>query len=103
MHQVVDEEEEDKVQTEQERLLGRKYQITQNYRGAIKWAGSVLDYKRRFEREEDYGEDDLQEHINFLKKDSRRELKSVAIDIKMMRKKISDIDKRLMDLNKKGD
>ena len=96
MHQEVDE----KKLAPKDILLGRKNNIIQNYRGAVKWAGSVLDYKRRFEREEDYGDDGLQEHITFLKEDSRRELKHVAIDIKLMRKEIDSINEKLMNIGK---
>ena len=81
-------------------LLVRKRTLIEQYRHATKWACYVMDYKRRFDREEDFGADDIQEHINFLRDDARRELKQVSINIKQMRNAIEAINQRLMDLAK---
>ena len=86
--------------TEQQKLVRKKNGLLNNYRGAVKWACNALEYKRRFEREEDYGDDGLQEHITFLKEDSRREIKRIAMDIRVLRKQIDGVDKSLMDLGK---
>ena len=74
MHQPIEDEEvangveeESKPPTERELLLREKYHAMQSYRASVRWACNVLDYKRRFEREEDYGEDGLREYINILK------------------------------------
>jgi hypothetical protein len=103
MHQPIEEEDvvEEKPLSEREVLLRQKYQVLQSYRAAVRWACNVLDYKRRFEREEDFGEDGLREYIDILKEDSRRETKSIATDIKILRKQVDNIDKRLMDLSSK--
>lgn len=81
-------------------LLEDRGRLYGQYRNAIMWACRVLDYKNRFEREEDFDIDGLDEHINFLKEDSRRELKEVSLYIRGVRKKIIDINNQLMDLAK---
>lgn len=95
MHQQVDESYE---MSERDALLVNKHNLMEEYRAAVKWACYALEYKRRFDREEDFGTDDIQGSINFLRKDSRRELKHVSTHIKVTRKAIKAIDKRLMDL-----
>ena len=86
--------------SERDTLIRQKFQALQSYRTAVRWACNALDYKRRFEREEDYGADDLQDNIKELKEDSRLEIKRVAVDIKILRSQIKSIDKRLMDLGR---
>ncbi len=106
MHQQVEEEDggerqEKKDLSEQQRLLNLKHHTLHAYRSAVRWACAALDYKRRYEREEDFGIDDLRDSVNFLKDDSRREIRSIAMDIKLLRRKIDGIDKELMDLSEK--
>lgn len=104
MHQQVEaeeEKEEKKEISERQRLINLKHHAIHRYRSAVRWACVALDYKRRYEREEDFGTDDLSDSIKILKVDSRREIKSIATDIKLLRRKINGFDKRLMDLSKK--
>lgn len=100
MHQQID--EESREPTKKEKLLHEKYKALASYRAAVRWACNALEYKRRFEREEDFGEDELSSHIDLLKNDARRELKSIAMDIKVLRKKIDNIDEKLMNLSKES-
>lgn len=78
-------------------LITAKENIIKEYRGAVVWAMRALEYKRRFDKEEDFGADGLQEYVDILKQDSRRELKEVAVNIKLMRENIDRIDNKLMD------
>lgn len=71
------------------------------YRSAVKWARYVLDYKKAFEREEDFGEDELREYIELLRADSRDELKNIAINVKRLKSHIKSIQERLIDLSRK--
>ena len=97
MHQVTN---EGVKLMDRDLLIKTKSELISNYRNAVVWVGRVLDYKRKFDREEDFGDDGLQEYINLLKEDSRRELREVAINIKLMRNKIDKIDNELMDGSK---
>jgi hypothetical protein len=71
------------------------------YRATVKWACQVLDYKKSFEREEDFGEDELREHILFLRDDSRQELKTAAINVKRLKSRIKILQECLVDLARK--
>ena len=97
MHQQMDEGVELMDKTA---LITEKENTIKNYRNAVVWAMRALEYKRRFDKEEDFGMDGLQEYIDILKQDSRREVKEVAINIKIMRDKIDKIDNELMDGSK---
>lgn len=77
-------------------LLQQRDSIVQNYRQAVVWACRVLEYKRKFDREEDYGDDGLQDFINVLKEDARRELRDTATNIKVMQSKIRKINEELI-------
>jgi hypothetical protein len=105
MHQQVDEDDgarqEKKEISERQRLLNRKHQAMGAYRSAVRWACIALDYKRKYEREEDFGTDALADSIKILKEDSRNEVRRISTDIKLIRIKINNIDKRLMDLSEK--
>jgi hypothetical protein len=79
-------------------LITEKNELTKNYRNMVVWASRVLEYKRRFDREEDFGDDGLQDYIDILKGDSRRELRDIAIKIKLVRQKIDGIDNELMNM-----
>ena len=93
MHQSVSDEQ--KLRDELAEARGR-------YRAAVKWSRTVLDYKKSFEREEDFGEDELREYIEMLRKDSRDELRTVALDVKRLKGRIKFLQNSLMDLAKKG-
>lgn len=99
MHQQVDTENAAPL-SQKDTLLKQKYQLVHQYRAAVKWSFTALEYKRRFEREEDYGVDDMKAHVEFLKDDARRELISVSRNIKLIRAKINEIDDGLMNLSK---
>jgi hypothetical protein len=71
------------------------------YRAAVDWARRVLDYKKAFEREEDFGEDELRQYIELLRADSRDELKTVAINIKQLKGRIKSIQDCLIDASRK--
>ena len=83
-------------EAEESALLQRRDAIVQNYRQAVVWACRVLEYKRKFDREEDYGDDGLQDFLNVLKEDARRELRDTAVNIKMMQSKIDKINEELI-------
>lgn len=99
MHQEVQENENAKP-TREDSLIYEKNRLLGIYRNAVIWSCKVLDYKRRFEREEDFEPDGLDEHVDFLKEDSRRELRDVSLHIKSLRRRISDINDELMDIAK---
>ena len=100
MHQKFEVEEEKPPQSEKDKLLRYKSQLLHRYRGAVKWSFTALEYKRRFEREEDYGVDNMRAHVDFLKTDARRELIDVSMEIKRIRSEIDAINEKLMDLAK---
>lgn len=93
MHQQVDKPDE------REQLIQQKYKLVGEYRNAVRWACTALDYKRRFEREEDFH--GLQDYIDILREDSRQELIRVATNIKVLRKRIVEIEEKLMNLSKR--
>jgi len=101
MHQPIDTDEVQQL-SPRDLLIQQKNQALQTYRHAVKWACGALEYKRKFEREEDFGNDGLRESLEFLKKDSRREVKAVATSIKVLRDKINGINKKLMDLSRES-
>tara|TARA_Y100001963_G_scaffold154031_1_gene241971 strand:- start:252 stop:551 length:300 start_codon:yes stop_codon:yes gene_type:complete len=93
MHPQVNDSDKD---IEKSALLQQRDSIMQNYRQAVVWACRVLEYKRKFDREEDYGDDGLQDFINALKEDARRELRDTATNIKVMQSKIRKINEELI-------
>lgn len=97
MHQEYERESCAKPSKKDE-LLAERNRLHGMYRNAVIWSCKVLNYKRLFEREEDYGEDGLTEHVDFLQDDSRRELREVSLYIKNIRKKIDKINNQLMDI-----
>ena len=93
MHPQVNDSDKD---IEKSALLQQRDSIMQNYRQAVVWACRVLEYKRKFDREEDYGDDGLQDFINALKEDARRELRDTATNIKLRQSKIRKINEELI-------
>jgi len=101
MHQQIDTDATGETPlSPREELLKQKYQLIHKYREAVKWSFTALEYKRRFEREEDYGEDDMRVYVEYLQDDARRELISVSRSIRLIREKINDTDNELMNLSK---
>lgn len=96
MHQEIDQLNKP---TEKELLLSEKEGLIKAYRNNVVWACRALEYKKRFEREEDYGQDDFQDYINILKEDSRREVKDTARRIRYLRERIENINNKLIDLS----
>jgi len=84
-------------------LLEKKENLIRHYRGMVVWACRVLEYKRRFDSTEDFGTDGLQDYMNILKDDSRRELKDIAVNVRLVRKQISDINNELMNMTGEKD
>ncbi len=91
MHQSVDEPTKSALIAERDDLIKR-------YRNDVVWVCRVLEYKRRFEREEDFGDDGLRHHISILQKDSRRELRDISLSIQWKRGRIDAINNQLMDM-----
>lgn len=96
MHQKIDESVD--TPDKKDLLLTEKNNLLKGYRNAVVWACKALEYKRRFEKEEDFEPDGLQGYIEILKEDSRRELRDVAIKIKQIRGRISSINEELISL-----
>lgn len=92
MHQEIE------CKKEEESLKETRLKLIAEYRGAVRWACNALEYKRKFEREEDFS--GLADVIEALREDSRDELKRVAADIKSLRKRIVAIENKLLDLNR---
>ena len=92
MHQPISESSDD--------LKKDLAELRVEYRAAARWARFVIDYKRAYEKEEDFGEDSLRDYIAMIREDSRDELKKVAVDIKRLKARIRLYENCLMDLAK---
>jgi hypothetical protein len=98
MHQQV----ESGVIDRRSSLIATKNNLIKHYRNTVMWAVRALEYKRRFEREDDFDSNDLGDirgSVRFLEQDSRRELKEIAINVKLLRKQIDDINDELMNIS----
>lgn len=98
MHESVDENEQ--PLTEKQKLLQIRSNLIGNYRATIQTATRALDYYMRFRKVEDWEEDSVQEYIDILKKDSKRFIKEVALDISRIRKRLDMINNQLMDISR---
>lgn len=81
-------------------LIQERNQLMGSYRAATQHAVRALDYYQRFQRVEDWNEDETQDYIDVLKADSRRFLREIAIDVRRMRNRLDVINNKLMDLVK---